>query len=123
LSEAFKKECLPRKIIEVENLKNNSNEAFHPHLYFSHRSIKTNKDFFYSFTYAYMKKNIGTTDQMVRILIFIILVVVFFTKTVTGTRGIILLVVGIVSLITALTRFCGLYTLLGMTTCPIKKTK
>ena len=73
--------------------------------------------------YVHMKKNIGTTDQMVRILIFIILVVVYFTKTVTGTRGIILLVVGIVSLITALTRFCGLYTLLGMTTCPVKKTK
>jgi len=41
-SEAFEKECLRRKVIEVENLKNKFSEAFHPHLYSSYRSIKTN---------------------------------------------------------------------------------
>jgi hypothetical protein len=63
-----------------------------------------------------MKKNIGTLDRIIRILVAAILAGLYFANVVTGTWGVILAVVAVVLLITALIHFCGLYTLLGITT-------
>lgn len=68
-----------------------------------------------------MKKNVGTTDKIIRILIAAVLVVLFFTNVVTGTLGIIALVLAGVLVVTSLVSFCGLYTLLGISSCPAKK--
>jgi hypothetical protein len=68
-----------------------------------------------------MKKNIGTLDRIIRILVAAILAGLYFANVVTGTWGIVLAVVAVALLITALIRFCGLYTLLGITTCKLKK--
>jgi membrane-bound ClpP family serine protease len=56
-----------------------------------------------------MKKNIGTADRVIRVLIGVVFAVLFFTKVVTGTLGIILLVLGIVFLLTSVVSFCPLY--------------
>lgn len=70
-----------------------------------------------------MKQNVGKTDKIIRILIAIVLVTLYFTNLVTGTLGIIFLVAAAISLVTALVNFCGLYSLFGMSTCPLKKGK
>jgi hypothetical protein len=68
-----------------------------------------------------MRKNIGTLDRVIRFIIAVILVALYSANIVTGVWGIVLLVVAGISLITGLTSFCGLYTLLGISTRKIKK--
>jgi len=68
-----------------------------------------------------MKKNMGNTDRVIRILFAVLFAVLYFTKTVPGIFGIILLVIGGVFLLTSLISFCPLYTLIGLNTCPAKK--
>ncbi len=68
-----------------------------------------------------MKKNMGTTDKVIRLIIAVILAVLSFSEVVTGTPGIVLLVVAGVLAITTLTGFCGLYTLFGINTCKVKR--
>lgn len=68
-----------------------------------------------------MKKNMGNTDRLVRILLAVVFAVLYFTKTVEGTFGIVLLVLGAVFLLTSFISFCPLYTLIGINTCPVKK--
>ncbi|ALO15029.1 hypothetical protein L21SP5_01379 [Salinivirga cyanobacteriivorans] len=65
-----------------------------------------------------MKKNMGSADRIIRVIIAAILVALYFMEVVTGTIGIILLVVAGIFLITSITGFCGLYPLFGIRTCP-----
>ena len=48
-----------------------------------------------------MKTNIGTIDKVIRIALAIVFAVLYFTGTVSGTMGIILLVLGGVFLLTS----------------------
>lgn len=68
-----------------------------------------------------MKKNMGTSDRIIRIVLGIVFGILYFTHTVTGTLGIVLLVLGIVFLLTSLVSFCPLYTILGWNTCKTKE--
>ncbi|MEO6355843.1 MAG: DUF2892 domain-containing protein [Ferruginibacter sp.] len=68
-----------------------------------------------------MKKNMGNTDRVVRLIAAAIFAALYFTNTVTGTFGIILLVLAAVFVLTSLVSFCPLYTLMGLSTCPAKK--
>ena len=70
-----------------------------------------------------MKQNVGKTDKIIRIVIAIILVALYFTNVVTGTLGIIFLVAAGIALVTALVNFCGLYAIFGLSSCPLKKEK
>ncbi len=63
----------------------------------------------------------GTADRMLRLLVAAILAGLYFTNSITGTTGIVLLVVAAVFVLTSLVSFCPLYTLLGINTCRIKK--
>ena len=69
-----------------------------------------------------MKKNMGNADRTIRILAAIVFAVLYFTGTVTGTWGIVLLVLGAVFVLTSLVGFCPLYVMFGMNTCPAKST-
>ena len=69
-----------------------------------------------------MKKNFGSADRIVRVLIAAIIAVLYFTNTITGTLGLALLILGGVFLATSLIGFCPLYTIFGLSTCPAKKT-
>lgn len=63
----------------------------------------------------------GTADKAIRVIIAAVLVILYFTGTVTGTLGIIALVAAGVFLLTSLVSFCPLYTLFGMSTCSVSK--
>ena len=67
-----------------------------------------------------MKKNLGNADRVIRVLLAIVFGVLYFTGTVTGTAGIVLLVLGAVFLLTSLISFCPLYAIVGLSTCPKK---
>lgn len=63
-----------------------------------------------------MKANIGNIDKLVRIVLAAVIVVLFFTKTITGTLAIILLIVGAVLLITSFINFCPIWHFLRIST-------
>ena len=63
-----------------------------------------------------MKKNMGTIDKVIRILVAVVFAVLFFTNVVTGTLGIILLVLAAVFVLTSLISFCPLYWPFGINT-------
>lgn len=67
-----------------------------------------------------MKKNMGNTDRIIRVILAIVFAALYFTQTVTGTIGLVLVVLGAVFLATSFISFCPLYTLIGMNTCPKK---
>lgn len=67
-----------------------------------------------------MKKNMGSADRVIRILLAGLFAYLYFSGTVTGTVGIVLLVLGGVFLATSLVSFCPLYTLVGVNTCARK---
>lgn len=68
-----------------------------------------------------MKKNLGSIDRIVRAIFAVIVSILFFTNVITGTLGVILLVVGGVLLATSFINFCPLYSIFGISTCPVKK--
>lgn len=68
-----------------------------------------------------MKKNMGNTDRIIRLLLAAVVAVLYFTNIITGTLGIVLLVLAGVFVLTSLISFCPLYTLVGLNTCPAKK--
>lgn len=68
-----------------------------------------------------MKKNMGTADRVIRVIIAAIIAFLYFNGTITGTVGMVLLVLGIVFLLTSLLSFCPLYTIFGIRTCPAEK--
>lgn len=63
-----------------------------------------------------MKKNMGAADRVVRILLALTIGVLYFTNTLAGTLGIVLLVLAGVFLLTSLVSFCPLYTIFGIST-------
>ena len=67
-----------------------------------------------------MTKNMGGTDRIIRVIVAIIALTLYFTGTLTGTVGIIALVVAGALLLTSFISFCPLYTILGMNTCGVK---
>lgn len=67
-----------------------------------------------------MKKNVGTTDKWIRIIIALIIVALYFANVISGTLAIVLLIVAGMFIITGFAGFCGLYTLFGISTCKKK---
>jgi len=68
-----------------------------------------------------MKKNMGTTDKIVRLLLAIVAAVLYFTGTISGTLGIVLMVAAGIFLLTSLISFCPLYAPFGISTCKVKQ--
>jgi hypothetical protein len=67
-----------------------------------------------------MKKNMGTIDKTIRFIVAIVFAILYFTNTVTGTLGIVLLVLGAVFVLTSFISFCPLYLPFGISTCKKK---
>jgi hypothetical protein len=57
----------------------------------------------------FMKSNMGTTDRIIRAVIVAFFAYLYFGGIVTGTLGIVLLVLGVVFLATSVLSFCPLY--------------
>jgi hypothetical protein len=63
-----------------------------------------------------MKQNVGKTDRIVRFVLAAIFVVLYLTHMVTGTFGIILLVLAVVFAVTAAINFCPIWFLFKVST-------
>ena len=63
-----------------------------------------------------MKKNMGTIDKVIRILVAVTIAIFYFTDVISGTLGIILLVLAAVFVLTSLIGFCPLYSPIGLNT-------
>lgn len=63
-----------------------------------------------------MKKNMGTADRLIRILVAIGIAVLYFTGRISGTLAIILGVFAVVFLITSFAARCPAYVPLGIST-------
>ena len=61
-----------------------------------------------------MKKNIGTVDKVIRILIAVVVVTLYFTNVISGTLAIVLLVLSAVLVVTSLVSICPLYLLFSL---------
>lgn len=68
-----------------------------------------------------MKKNMGTADRIIRVIIAAVIAILFFTNILTGTLGIALLVFAGVFVLTSTISFCPLYAPFGLSTCSVKK--
>ena len=56
-----------------------------------------------------MKKNMGTIDRIIRILLAIVIIILYITGSITGFAAIILGFLAIVFIITSMIGFCPLY--------------
>ena len=61
-------------------------------------------------------KNMGNTDRTIRLIVAAIFAVLYFTGTVSGAFGIVLLVLAIVFTLTSAITFCPLYLPFGLST-------
>jgi hypothetical protein len=66
-----------------------------------------------------MKKNMGSTDRIIRFILAAIFIALYFTDTVTGIWGIVLLVLAGVFILTSFVSFCPLYAPFGLSTCSV----
>ncbi len=64
-----------------------------------------------------MKKNMGSADRIIRVILAAIMAVLYFTGTVSGTLGLVLLILAGVFVLTSLISFCPLYAPFGISTC------
>lgn len=58
----------------------------------------------------------GTVDKVIRILVAVVVAVLYFTNVVSGTLGIVLLIVAGIFVLTSLISFCPLYLPFGLST-------
>lgn len=63
-----------------------------------------------------MKKNMGSTDSIIRILLAAVIGILYFTHLISGTTAIVLGVLAIVFIATSLMNFCPLYLPFGIST-------
>jgi len=67
-----------------------------------------------------MKTNMGGADKVIRIILAAVFAILFFTGTITGIWGTVLLVLGGVFLFTSVVSFCPMYAIFGLNTCKVK---
>jgi len=63
-----------------------------------------------------MKKNMGTIDKVIRIVVAAIILVLYFTHVITGTLAVVLLILAGILVVTSLVGTCPLYMLFGLST-------
>lgn len=63
-----------------------------------------------------MKKNIGTLDKAIRILIALVVITLYVTHVLSGTLAIVLLILSGILIVTSLLGFCPIYFPFGIQT-------
>lgn len=63
----------------------------------------------------------GNTDRIIRIIVAAVIAFLYFNGTLTGTLGIVLLVLAGVFVLTSFISFCPLYSIFGINTCSVKE--
>ncbi|WP_109830228.1 YgaP family membrane protein [Reichenbachiella versicolor] len=68
-----------------------------------------------------MKKNMGTADKIIRLIIAALFTTLYFTDVIEGALGIVLMVLAGIFALTSMISFCPLYAPFGIKTCSMKK--
>ena len=68
-----------------------------------------------------MKKNMGNADKIIRLIIAATIGTLYYLDIVSGTTGIVLMILAIVFAVTSFINFCPLYLPFGINTCKIKE--
>jgi hypothetical protein len=63
-----------------------------------------------------MKKNLGTIDKVIRILIAAAFITMYFSGVITGTVGIVLIIFSVIFVLTTLGGTCPIYLPFGLST-------
>ncbi len=65
---------------------------------------------------AHMKPNMGSADRVIRLVIAAVIIGLYFAGKLTGTLGIVLLILAVVFALTSFMSFCPLYLPFGIRT-------
>ena len=68
-----------------------------------------------------MKKNMGGTDRIVRIILALVVGILYYQKIIDGTLAYVLFALAAVFVVTSFISFCPLYSLFGLKTCKTKE--
>ena len=60
-------------------------------------------------------------DRIIRLAIVGVLGFLYYNGTISGTLGIVALVVAVIFALTSFVSFCPLYAVVGISTCPVEK--
>ncbi len=63
-----------------------------------------------------MKKNLSMTDRAIRIVLALAIGYLFFAGMITGVVGTVLLIIALIILVTGFLGWCGIYSLVGVST-------
>ena len=63
----------------------------------------------------------GSADRIIRVIVAAIIAFLYFTGTITGTLGTVLLILAAVFVLTSFVSFCPLYAPFGISSCSIKQ--
>ncbi|HCX23538.1 MAG: hypothetical protein CMB80_29120 [Flammeovirgaceae bacterium] len=64
-----------------------------------------------------MKKNMGSADRIIRVLLAVVVAALYFLGVISGTVAIVLLALAGIFILTSLISFCPLYAPFGIKTC------
>ncbi|PIB38166.1 MULTISPECIES: DUF2892 domain-containing protein [Maribacter] len=67
-----------------------------------------------------MKKNMGSADKTIRIIIALAVFALYYFNVIGGTLAYVLMALAAIFLLTSFISFCPLYTLFGINTCKTK---
>jgi Na+(H+)/acetate symporter ActP len=63
-----------------------------------------------------MKKNMGTADRVLRTILAVVVVILYFAGQISGTAAVILGILAVIFLLTSAVGFCPLYAPFGIST-------
>jgi hypothetical protein len=66
-----------------------------------------------------MKKNVGSTDKIVRLVLAAIIAALYTLGYVSDTLGIVLLIIAVIFAATSFINFCPIYKIFGTNTCKV----
>lgn len=69
-----------------------------------------------------MKKNMGNADRIIRVMIAVVFIALYFTDTVSGIPGVVMVAFAVIFLLTSFVSFCPLYMPFGLSTISKRKT-
>lgn len=67
-----------------------------------------------------MKANMGLWDRAIRVIIAAVISYMYYSGILSGTLGLVLMVMAIVFLLTSVVSICPIYSILGIKTCKTK---
>lgn len=67
-----------------------------------------------------MKKNLGNLDRLIRLLIALVIIPLYFMNVISGAIALIALALSAILMLTSVIRYCPLYKLFGISTVKAK---